>query len=339
MVGLVQQVLAGRAAVIAPQRKGPALLRRQVVGDLGKKLLRGRAGAVLRLGLTGLGSEELLLVEGLGKQRLDGLLARRADLAPVGTEVPPLLGRLLPDLLAALRGKGAGIAQKIGNDCPGGRRGLVEPPDRTGHRADDHEVEGERREQKTQHPARRPPLAAHIGIAGVRHSRSSSRRSTCAATTRLELPREIPVISSSAGTTPCERLDRPRYTPSASEAASMPAAPPNAVRDRRAPRARNDGNDITLVATRLPASPPAALASTFEASGLATGTMRGERRAAARIRSASAASLASDGMGARSSARSSASASASILRAARSRATSWPAPARASTGQRARSLP
>ena len=70
--------------------------RRQAVGDLDEEVLHRGPGAVLRLGLPRLGGEELRAVERLGDERLDGLLARGAHLAPEGPDVAALLARSDP---------------------------------------------------------------------------------------------------------------------------------------------------------------------------------------------------------------------------------------------------
>src|SRR5215831_2007449 len=328
MVGFVEKIADGGAAMFPPIDERAPFLGRETFGNLEVKVLHGGAGAVFGLRLLALRGQELLPVERLGREGLGRLLARRTHLSSERTHAAALLASDLPDLPAPVRRKRAGIAEQVGDDDPGPGRRPTMAPHRTSHRAHDEEINGKRAKQRHEQPAGCAPHDPGLGADGFRHSRSSSSRSTCA-TARGCTPRLMPVMSSNAGTTPWERLETPRNTPSASEAASMPAALANPVGNQRG-RAGRLGRRTTLPAAR---GPPAVTVM------LDAGTIRGERRAVATMRSASAASAARDGSGARSRALSSASDSASSRRAALSRPTSWPAPARASTGQRVRSLP
>src|SRR5215813_1989001 len=329
MVGLVEKIADGAAAMLPPIGERSPFLGGETLGNLDVKVLHGGTGAVFGLRLLALRCQEVWPIERLGGEGLGRLLARRADLSSERTHTAALLADQLPDLLAPVRRKRAGIAEQVGDDDAGPGRRPTMAPHRTGHRAHDDEIDCKRGKQRHEQPAGGPPQPHGLGLgaAGFRHSRSSSSRSTCA-TARGCTPRLMPVMSSKTGTTPWERLEMPRKTPSASEAASMPAALANPVGNQRG-RAARLGRRTTLLVRR---GPPAAVM-------LDAGTIRGERRAVAMMRSASAASAAREGSGARSRVLSSASASASSRRAALSRATSWPAHARASTGQRVRSLP
>src|SRR5262245_47071042 len=327
MVGLVEKIADGAAAMLPPIGERSPFLGGETFGNLDVKILHGGTGAVFGLRLPALRCQELLPVERLGGEGLGRPLARRSHLSSERTHTAALLADQRPDLLAPVRRERAGIAEQVGDDDAGPGRRPTMAPYRAGHRAHDDEIDCKRGKQRHEQPAGGPPHGLGRGAAGFRHSRSSSSRSTCA-TARGCTPRLMPVMSSSTGTTPWERLETPRKTPSASEAASMPAALANPVGTQRG-RAVRLGRRTTLLVTR---GPPAAVM-------LDAGTMRGERRAVAMMRSASAASAAREGSGARSRVLSSASASASSRRAALSRATSWPAHARASTGQRVRSLP
>src|SRR5262245_45086044 len=327
MVGLIEKIADRAAAMIPPIGERSPFLGREAFGNLEVEALHGGTGAVFGVRLLALRGQELLRVERLGGERLGRLLARRTYLSSDRTHTAALLAGQLPNLLAPVRRKGAGIAEQVGNDDAGPARGPTVAPDRTSHGAHDHEIDGKGGKQRHEQPAGCPPHDRGLRrAAGLRHSTSSSSRSTCA-TARGCTPRLMPVMSSSTGTTPWKRLETPRKTPSASEAASMPAALANPVGSQR--------GRVGRLASRTTLSATLGAAAVM----LDAGTIRGERRAVAMMRSASAASAARDGSGARSRVLSSASASASSRRAALSRATSWPALARASTGQRVRSLP
>ena len=135
--------------------------------------------------------------------------------------------------------------------------------------------------------------------------------------------------------TGCGTAEAPRKMPSIRQAANKPAARPAGLplSQRRRSASRTTERTVAPAVVAFKAPSLAALATP------SVRTMRGERWAAAMMRSASAASLAREGSGARSRMRSSASTSSSSRHAAGSRAVNCPALARASTGQRVRSLP
>ena len=90
--------------MLAPAREGAPLLGRQAVGNLDIEVLHRLPRPVLGLGLPRLGGEEPLLLERLGDERLDGLLARGAHLAAEGTDVPALLDGRIHSCLRRWRG-------------------------------------------------------------------------------------------------------------------------------------------------------------------------------------------------------------------------------------------
>src|SRR5262245_56683600 len=256
MVGFVEKVADRGAAMLAPMRERSPLLGRESLGNLDVEVLHGGAGAVFGLSLPLLRCQELLPVERLGGEGLDRLLARSAHISPEGTHTAALVAGQLPNLLAPLGRKRAGIAEQVGDDDAGRCRWPMMAPHRTGYRAQYDEIDRKGSEQRQEQPAGRSRRDPGLGAAGFGHSRSSSNRSTCA-TARCCGPRVMPVMSSSTGSTPWERLETPRKTPSASEAASMPAALAKPVRVNQRGGAGRPGNRTTLPATRR--APPAAV--------------------------------------------------------------------------------
>ena len=119
VIGLVEEIVAGVAAMLAPAREGVPLLGRQAVGNLDVEVLHRLPRPALGLRLARLCGQERLLIERLGDEGLDRLLARGAHLAAEGADVPALLGRRIPQLLAARGRERAGIAEQVGGDGAG----------------------------------------------------------------------------------------------------------------------------------------------------------------------------------------------------------------------------
>src|SRR5262245_3516712 len=117
MIRLIEQVLPGRTAVLAPAREGTPFLRRQAAGDLGIQVAHRLARTLLGCALLVLGRDERLPVERLGDQGLNRLLACSAYLTAEWAQMLTLGLDLIQQGLTPIRGKGAGIAEQIGRDA------------------------------------------------------------------------------------------------------------------------------------------------------------------------------------------------------------------------------
>src|SRR5262245_12314105 len=125
------------------------------------------------------------------------LFARGADVTTEGANVMALLGRRVPDHVAALLGQRRRVAQKVGGDTASLRLMRANPPDRARHHPEDDEVERQRRYQHHHAPTRQPPTGLACPASHIGHSKSSSNGSRVCI--ELPLPIEMPVNYFKAG--------------------------------------------------------------------------------------------------------------------------------------------
>src|SRR5262245_34331271 len=121
------------------------------------------------------------------------LFARGANVTAEGTNLLALLGRCVPDEVAARLRQGSGITQEVGSNAAHRSLMRANPPDRARHHSEDDEVERQRRDQHHHAPARQLPTGLAYPAASVGHSKSSSNGSSVCI--ELPLPIKMPVTS------------------------------------------------------------------------------------------------------------------------------------------------